>query len=123
MLLKLLHISCAALSITGFFIRGIWMIQQSPQLSQRWVKIAPHIIDTILLASAIALALHWQLSPLQQPWLMAKIIALIAYIGLGTLALKRAKTRQLQISCWLLALLCFGYIVSVAITKSPMGFF
>lgn len=122
MLLKLLHISCAALSVTGFFIRGLWMIQGSNKLSQRWVKIAPHIIDTVLLTSAIGLAIHWQLSPLEHPWLMAKIIALLAYIGFGTLALKRAKTLQLRISCWLLALLCFSYIVSVAITKSPWGY-
>ena len=123
MWIKILHISCAALSFCGFFIRGIWMIQQSPRLQQRWVKSFPHIIDTLLLGSAITLAIQWHFSPLEQPWLAAKIIALLLYIALGTVALKRGKTLKIRVIAWLLALLCFAYIVSVAISKSPsIGF-
>ncbi|MGK0440895.1 MAG: putative membrane protein SirB2 [Pseudohongiellaceae bacterium] len=111
-----------ALSFGGFFIRGIWMIKQSPMLQERWVKIAPHIIDSLLLASAIIMAAQWHLSPLEQPWLAAKIIALLMYVFLGTIALKRGKSLNIRIAAWIAALVTFGYIVGVAFSKSPFFF-
>jgi uncharacterized membrane protein SirB2 len=117
--LKLIHIGSVALSFTLFFLRGWWMQGESRQLHQRWVRIAPHAVDTVLLASAIALA--WQLgySPLTQPWLAAKIVALLAYVVIGSIALKRGKTRRIRFIAWLSAQLIFVYIVSVAVTHDP----
>lgn len=120
-LIKLIHISCALISGLGFVLRGLWMLQDNPRLQARWVKIVPHCVDTLLLVSAITMAVHWQLSPLQQPWLAAKIGALLLYIGLGVIALKRGKTKTIRASAWIMGLLCFGYIVSCAMTKSPWG--
>lgn len=119
--IKTTHIVCAVLSFTGFFMRGIWMAVDSPRLQHRWVKIAPHIIDTLLLASAVALALLWHLSPLAHHWLMAKIIALLVYIAAGMVALRLGSTKTIRISAWLFGLLVFLYIVSVAFSKSVWG--
>lgn len=117
--IKHIHLSCVALSISFFITRGIWMLRESPKLQQRWVKIAPHIIDTLLLGSALTLAWMSNQWPFVQPWLTAKVLGLIAYILLGTIALKRGKTRQIRLTAWLMALLCITYVVAVAISKSP----
>ncbi|MEX5746673.1 SirB2 family protein [Massilia sp. X63] len=121
--LKHLHITFAALSGLLFLVRGIWMLRASPLLQQRWVKIVPHVIDTLLLASAIGLAVWSHQYPGPMPWLTAKVVALVAYIVLGTIALKRGRTRQAQVLAFAGALLCFAYIVAVALTKNPLVLF
>ncbi|MDO8990261.1 MAG: SirB2 family protein [Sideroxyarcus sp.] len=117
--LKHIHIASVTLSYTLFFLRGVWMLRDSPISQQRWTRIAPHVVDSVLLASAIALA--WQLgfSPLEQPWLAAKIAALLLYIVIGSVALKRGKTKRIRLFAWLAAQLVFVYIVSVAMTHNP----
>jgi uncharacterized membrane protein SirB2 len=119
-MLKSIHIACVVLSFMLFFMRGIWLMRGSSLMQQRWVKIAPHSIDTILLTSAILLA--WQLgySPVNSPWLAAKIGALLLYIGLGMLAFRFAKTNGLRLWAWMAALLTFAYIVATAITHDPL---
>ncbi len=121
--LKHLHMGCAFLSIAGFTLRGYWMLIDSPLLRRRPARVLPHIIDTLLLASAVGMLFIWQLSPLQSDWLIAKIIALLLYIGLGMVALRFGKSRKTRVNAWLLALLAAAYIVSVAYSKSPWGFF
>ena len=86
--LKHIHISCALLSIAGFTLRGYWMLTGSSLLRRRSAKVLPHVIDSLLLGSAIGMLLIWQVSPLQLSWLSAKIIALLVYIGLGMVALR-----------------------------------
>jgi uncharacterized membrane protein SirB2 len=117
--LKYIHVTSVALSYSLFFVRGIWMLRDSPLLQQRWVRIAPHTVDTVLLASAIALA--WQLgySPLTHAWLAAKITALLFYIVIGSVALKRGKNRRIRVIAWMTAQAIFIYIVSVALTHDP----
>lgn len=119
MMLKSLHISCVIISYLLFFFRGIWLMRNSPIMRQRWIRIAPHSVDTVLLASAITLA--WQLgyTPFNSPWLAAKIVALLFYIGLGMLAFRFAKTSQIHLSAWLAAQVAFFYIVAAAITHDP----
>ncbi|BBB27752.1 SirB2 family protein [Amphritea japonica] len=117
--LKHTHITFAVLSILFFTLRGFWMLSSSEKLQQRWVRIAPHIIDTLLLASAIALAFTINQYPFSESWLTAKLIALIAYIVLGTIALKRGKTRNIRTLAFIMALLCVGYIVWVALSHNP----
>ncbi len=119
LLLKHAHMTCAALSILLFSVRGYWMLTASNQLTQRWVRILPHIIDTLLLTSAIALTVVLAQYPLQQSWLTAKVVALLAYILFGTIALKRGKTRTIRITALLLAWLSVGYIVWVARSHYP----
>ena len=119
--LKLTHVSCAFLSIAGFTLRGYWMATDNPHLQHRLAKVLPHLLDTLLLGSAIAMLVAMRLSPLAAPWLMAKIIALLLYIGLGMVALRFGKTRGTRVAAWLLALGTAGYMVSVAYSKSPWG--
>lgn len=117
--LKLLHVSCVVLSYTLFVLRGFWMLYSPARLQQRWVRVLPHSVDTLLLGSAIALALQLQLSPLHAPWLLSKIVALLLYIALGMVAIRYGKTRDTRLYAWLAAQLVFFYIVSVALTRDP----
>lgn len=122
LILKFTHIATAFVSIVGFIIRGIWMIQSSPILQQRWIKIVPHINDTVLLLSAIALVMVTSQYPGPTTWVNAKIAALLIYIILGTVALKRGKTKFIRIISGFLALLMFAYIVLVAVSKNAFIF-
>lgn len=121
-LLKHLHLSCVAASYVLFVLRGTWMLRDSPILQQRWVKIAPHTIDTLLLASAFALAYSIGQYPFVDSWLTAKVVALLLYIGLGFVALKYGRTQRTRLSAWIAAQLVFGYIVLVAVSHSPFPF-
>ena len=121
-LLKYLHVSCVALSGAGFVLRGAWMMRASSMLARRWVCITPHVVDTVLLASAIALALLIGQYPLVDAWLTAKVFGLLAYIVLGTVALRRGRTRAVRITAFFGALLVFAYIVAVAMTKSVLPY-
>lgn len=116
--IKMIHVITALISISGFVLRGVWMLRESAMMQQRWVKIVPHVNDTVLLLSAITLAVMISASPLSDAWLMAKILALLAYIGFGMLALKPGRSKTLRVGAWLAALCCFAYIVAVAMTKS-----
>ena len=118
--LKHFHMTFAVLSGALFLVRGLWMLSGSQRLQQRWVSIAPHVVDTLLLASAIGLAVWSSQYPDQSPWLTAKLLALVAYIGLGTVALKRGRTRQVRGLAFTGALACFAYIFAVAVTKNPL---
>ena len=120
---KVIHVTCVVLSFSGFFIRGIWMLWGSGMLRRRWVRIVPQIIDTLLLLSAITLAFQLRFSHLEQPWLLAKIIALFVYIGVGLIALRFGQNKSTRLLAWLLGLLIFIYMVSVAFSKSALGFF
>ena len=122
LILKNLHLATIALTLTLFILRGVWMMADSPRLQARWVRIVPHVNDTLLLASGIALAVLIQQYPLVHGWLTAKLIALIAYIALGTVALKRGKARGQRIAAWIAALLVFGYMAAVAVAHDPLPF-
>ena len=121
--LKNLHVLCAVVSGSGFFLRGLWMLSDSSRLNQRWVRIVPHVVDTLLLGSAIALAVIGAQYPLAQDWLTAKLIGLLVYILCGMMALRRGKSKTTRGMFFIAALLAFTYIVSVAITRSPLGVF
>ena len=120
-IVKGLHVGAAAISLALFVLRGGWMLVAPVRLRHRWIRIVPHVIDTVLLASALWLA--WQLGAQgTRAWLAAKIAGLAVYIVLGTIALRRGKTRGGRLAAFVAALATFGYIVSVAVTKSPLGF-
>ena len=122
LLLKQLHLTTIAITLTLFLLRGAWMMMESSLLQARWVRIVPHLNDTLLLASGITLAVLMQQYPLVHGWLTAKFFALIVYIVLGTIALKRGKTRAQRIAAWFAALLVFGYMAAVAVTHDPFPF-
>jgi uncharacterized membrane protein SirB2 len=120
-MLKSLHIMLAYLTTIGFVIRGLWSILESPLREQKWVRVVPHVIDTLLLAIGVTLAFNIGAS-LGDGWLTAKLMALLGYIGFGVLAM-RATTKSLKVSGFVLALLCVGYIFAVAFSRTPWPFF
>ena len=120
--LKLVHESAVAISITGFAARGIGMLAGATWVRTRGAKTLPHVVDTVLIVSAVGLAWTLGLSPAAAPWLAAKIAGLLAYIALGMIALRFGRTRGIRTAAFIAALVTFAWIVSVAITKDPRGF-
>ncbi len=120
-ILKLVHVSCACVSIGGFAVRGYWRIRGNPLVQRRLTRILPHLVDTLLLGSAIGMLVIWRLSPLAAPWLTAKICALLVYIGLGMMTMRFAATQRGRVLAYTLAVVTAGYIVTVAYTKSALG--
>ena len=121
-LLKHVHMTLAATSLSLFLLRGLWMFAGSPMLARGWVRRTPHLVDSLLLASAIALAWWAGVSPVSSPWLGAKITALVAYIVLGSIALKYGKTRASRLAAFVAATGCSAHIVTTAVTKIPLLF-
>jgi uncharacterized membrane protein SirB2 len=119
--LKIVHVTAVVLSGTGFALRfALAAAGRAP--AARWARVAPHVVDTVLLASALSLAWVGGFRPLQVPWLAAKIAGLVVYILAGTIALKRGRTQATRTAAFAVAIVTFAYIVSVALTKNPLGF-
>lgn len=119
--LKHIHMTAVVLSLALFGLRGWWMATDSPRLAARWVKVVPHAIDTVLLASALALAAMIGQWPFVQPWLTVKVVLLVVYIGLGVVALRPGRPKRVRIAAFLLALATFLFLVSVARAHDPWG--
>lgn len=120
--IKHLHVTCVVLSGLGFLLRGAWMLGGSPLLRHRLTRVLPHVIDTLLLVSAIVLVVMIEQYPFVAGWVTAKVLGLLAYILLGTVALKRGRTPMVRGAAFAAAIAVFLWIVSVALTKSPLGY-
>lgn len=118
-LVKSVHVGSVILSGAGFALRGLWMLSGSELLRHRVTRIVPHVVDTVLLASAIVLVAMSGQYPTTFPWVAAKIIALVVYIVLGAVALKRGRTLAARSVALLLAAATFAYIVAVALARNP----
>lgn len=116
--LKHLHMTLVAISGLFFIVRGVWLLQGSLTLQAKWVRISPHVIDTFLLLSGIAMLVVSQAFP---PFVHAKLALLLVYIGLGVMAFRKAKGRARQVGFLLAAVLVFLFMISIAITKQPLG--
>ena len=117
-----LHISCAIFSISFFSLRAYWMLSGNALLEHRISRTLPHIIDSILLLAAISLTFFIQQFPVQNDWLSIKVLALLVYIVLGSVAIKRGKTMKQRVIALLFAWLTFAFIASVAYYHHPLGF-
>ena len=120
---KLVHQVAVALSLTGFFVRGAASLASASWAQGRAAKTLPHLVDTILLVSALTLAWMLRLTPGNAPWLLAKIVGLVVYVSLGLVALRPGPPTALRSAAWVGALATAAWIVSVALTKSPLGVF
>lgn len=122
--LKHVHLLAVALSLLLFVFRGGLMLGSSPLLQARALRVLPHVVDTLLLLLS-ALALAWQYyswPAMGHDWIHAKLVALVAYIVLGTVALKRGRSRGVRATALFAALLVFAYIVLVALSKQVWPF-
>ena len=120
LILKHLHVTCVVLSGLGFALRGWWMLNDSPRLKARLTRVVPHVVDTLLLGSALLMAWLSSQYPFAQGWLTAKFFGLLIYILCGTMALKRGKTKAQRSFFLALAVAAYAYIVGVALTRSPL---
>ncbi len=121
--LKQIHIALALVSLSGFAVRGYWMMRGSPLLKRQWVRVVPHFVDTLLLVTGLSLVFTLSLYPGEQTWLTAKLVALVLYILLGTVALKRGRTYALRTTAFVAALAVFTYMAAVAVTHRPLPLF
>jgi uncharacterized membrane protein SirB2 len=121
--LKAIHQIAVVLSFFGFAARGAGVLAGAAWTKHRVAKTLPHVVDTVLLASALAMAWMLRLNPAQAPWLMAKIVGLLVYVALGVIALRATTPRPARAAAWVGALVVFAWIASVALTKRPAGFF
>lgn len=120
-LLKHVHLITVAVTLALFVIRGVWMMLESPMLHRRWVRILPHVNDTVLLVSALWMAIGvWRYPMVFHGWITAKLVALVVYIVLGIVALKRARTKAVRGAAFLAGLAVFAYIVQTAYTKTVL---
>ena len=119
--LKLIHQTAVLLSIGGFLARGLGSLSGAAWVRSRAARTWPHLIDSCLLASALSLAWTLRLNPIAAPWLLAKIVGLLVYIGLGMLALRSGLRWRVRAFALAAALLCFTQIVAIAISKNPFG--
>lgn len=110
----------ALISVLLFTLRFVWLLKDSPKLQQKWVKILPHIVDTLLLALGVAMAIKLAISPFEQYWFAEKLLAVLAYIFTGVYTLKLAKNKTMQIIGYLGAIGWVMLIVRLAITKTPL---
>ena len=120
---KLIHVTAISLSIIGFITRVILKLRDSPYQNRYWFKKVPHMVDTVLLASALFMVYLLDLNPFTTFWIAEKIIGLCLYILLGMVALKWAKTKTIRATAAVAAIVVFAYIVYVAHYKIPVVVF
>ena len=121
--LRFLHVLFAGLSIALFVLRGTLTVIAAKPLTHRIWKILPHIVDTLLLALGIWLAIMLRLDPLHVSWLGVKLLCVIGYIVLGVLAFRLQRPRWLRLTLFAAAVLLFAFIVSIALLHNPLGVF
>jgi len=119
--LKHLHVTCVILSIAGFVLRGLLHARKSALAGRRWLRVLPHVNDTLLLAAALGMIAMLGQYPFVDAWLTAKVFGLIAYIILGALAFQSHRPAGARLAAGTAAVIVFGWIVSVALTKHPLG--
>ncbi|MBS0446875.1 MAG: SirB2 family protein [Proteobacteria bacterium] len=120
---KLVHQTAVTLSVSGFFVRGAASLSGARWVGSRAARTIPHVVDSVLLLSALTLAWMLRLTPDRAPWLLAKIVGLVLYVALGVVALRPGRPLAVRATAWVAALAVVAWIVSVAVTKSALGFF
>lgn len=120
--IKHAHMMFALITITLFMLRAWLAVPDPDRIKSKLLKVLPHIIDTLLLALGIWLAvLSKQIPFSNSPWLTAKVIGLVLYIIVGTIAIKRGKTQDQRLVATFVAIAIFAYIYGAAISKSPLS--
>ncbi len=122
LMVKHIHMTAIAVSFLLLALRFFWVMSNSGMMSKKWVKVVPHVVDTVLLASAITLCVILSQYPLYQGWLTEKVIGLIAYIILGLFALKLGKNKMIKSVAFVGAVAIFAMIGKIAVTKQPFIF-
>lgn len=117
---KHLHVTCVGLSVSLFMVRGSLELMSRPWRQWRLLRVAPHMVDTVLLSSALWMVWRTGQYPFVDAWLTAKVLALVVYIVLGMRTLGKNTPNRQRPLCFAAALLSVAYIVGVALTRSPV---
>jgi uncharacterized membrane protein SirB2 len=117
------HIACAVLTIALFVLRGGLMIAGSRWLQTPVLRFLPHVVDTVLLSTALMLLGIVHQYPFVHGWLTVKVVLLVVYIALGSIAIRRGRTRRVRIAAFVAALATVGFIYTVARAHHPLGIF
>ena len=123
LLLKYTHIVCAAASFALFFIRGIWAIRAYPSVQEPWAKALPHVIDGVLLLSALSMLYVSFPTAWGGSWMTVKLALIVVYAGIATYVLRFAKSRAVRAMLWCAALILYLYVTSIAVLHNPAGIF
>lgn len=123
LLFKYIHIVCAAASFALFFIRGIWAIRAYPSVQEPWARALPHVIDGLLVFSALAMFYVSFPTAWGGTWMIVKFVLIVIYVVLATFVLRFAKGKMVRLVFWISALLLFLYITSIAVLHNPAGIF
>jgi uncharacterized membrane protein SirB2 len=118
---KLLHLVCVAASGTLFALRGVLVLAGRTWGNHSVLRWLSYAIDTTLLTAALMLMHILRIHPGSQPWLDVKLLLVVVYIVLGSLALRRARTPRLRMACFVAALIVFLFIASIARLHDPLG--
>ncbi len=121
--LKHVHILTAFLSVSLFILRYWWQYRGSAMSTKRWVRVVPHVNDTLLLGTGVALVLITHFYPFtpQGAWLTEKLFGVIIYIVLGFIALgRRPRSQQVRWIAFLLGLVVIYIVIKLATTKIPL---
>ena len=116
-LIKLIHICCALLSISGFIARLGGQLCNAAWVRHKRVKILPHVNDTILLLAGMTMAIQYRINPLHSDWLLIKILFLLVYIVLGMFALKQTTVRAMKLTMGGSAICVFLAMIAMAVIK------
>lgn len=119
--LKSTHIALAATSVGLFVLRGAGVLAGARWPLHRGARIASVGIDTLLFCAGVALWVMLALHPGRDHWLFVKLVLIVAYIVLGSLALKRAPTRLGKAAAFAAALACIGSAATIAVRHDPWG--
>lgn len=115
--IKHIHLTAIAISVALLLVRFFWTVTESQMLTRKWVKVVPHVVDTVLLASALTLCVMIAQYPFVDGWVTEKVFGVVAYIFLGLIALKKAKTNLGRGTAMLAALAVLAVIAKIAVTK------
>lgn len=119
--LRHVHIGCAIVTIALFVFRGALMMVESPWLQGRVLRFLPHVVDTVLLTTALMLTTIVHQYPFVQGWLTMKVVLLVVYIVLGSIAIKRGRTKRIRVYAFAAALVTIAFLVTVARAHHPLG--
>lgn len=119
--IKHAHIALVGLSGALFAARGLGVLAGAAWPMTAWARRLSVAIDVLLLAAGITLWSLLGLNPARDHWLGTKLALLLLYIVLGSLALKRGRTRTHKALFLLPALAVFGFMVTVARGHHPLG--
>ena len=119
LLLRELHVALALLTAMSFCLRAYWMLARSPYLTVSWSRWLPHVVDSLLFLTGLTMAIGLSLSPHAHPWLAVKLVAVVVYVVIGSVALKRGRSYRQRVLALILSLLVLAYIFAVALHHDP----